>query len=59
MSASLGETTEVLDLVVVAATMLRDVSLFASVGGTRLPFVLIFVATWATGMVAMMTPARA
>lgn len=38
-----------LDLVVVALFILRSFAMFGSLLGTWLPFVLIFVATWATG----------
>ena len=38
-----------LDLVVVAAFILRSFAMFGSLLGTWLPFVLIFAATWATG----------
>ncbi len=40
-----------LDLVVVAAIILRSFVMFGSVLGTWLPFALIFAATWATGIV--------
>ncbi len=39
-----------LDLVVVAAFVVRSFAMFGSVLGTWLPFVLIFAATWATGI---------
>ncbi len=39
-----------LDLVVVALLALRSVAMFTSILGTWLPFVLIFAATWATGV---------
>ncbi len=39
-----------LDLVVVAAFVLRSFAMFGSVLGIWLPFVLIFAATWATGI---------
>jgi hypothetical protein len=39
-----------LDLVVVAALILRSFAMFGSVLGTWFPFVLIFAATWATGI---------
>jgi hypothetical protein len=39
-----------LDLVVVAAFILRSFAMFGSVLGTWLPFALIFAATWATGI---------
>ncbi len=38
------------DLVVVALFILRSFAMFGSVLGTWLPFVLIFAATWATGI---------
>ena len=41
-----------LDLVVVAAFIVRSFAMFGSVLGTWLPFVLIFAATWATGIAA-------
>jgi hypothetical protein len=39
-----------LDLVVVAALILRNFAMFGSVLGICLPFALIFAATWATGI---------
>jgi hypothetical protein len=42
-----------LDIVVVAGFVKRDLSIFERLLGTWLPFVLIFLATWATG--ALMT----
>ncbi|MGA2311116.1 MAG: hypothetical protein ABSF87_01915 [Xanthobacteraceae bacterium] len=39
-----------LDLVIVAAFIVRSFAMFGSVLGTWLPFVLIFAATWATGI---------
>jgi hypothetical protein len=39
-----------LDLFVVALFILRSFAMFGSILGTWLPFVLIFVATWATGV---------
>ncbi len=39
-----------LDLVVVAFFILRSFAMFGSLLGTWLPFVLIFAATWATGI---------
>ncbi len=38
------------DLVVVAAFIVRSFAMFGSFLGTWLPFVLIFAATWATGI---------
>ncbi len=38
-----------LDLLVVAAFILRSFAMFGSFLGTWLPFVLIFAATWTTG----------
>ncbi len=39
-----------LDVVVVAAIILRSFAMFGSLLGSWLPFVLIFAATWATGI---------
>ena len=47
-----------LDLTVVAAAIERSIAMFASIAGTWLPFVLIFLSTWATGSVLAMMPAR-
>jgi menaquinone-dependent protoporphyrinogen oxidase len=47
----------VLDAVVVAGLVLRDFAMFTSLAGTWLPFGLIFVATWITGLTTSMTPA--
>jgi menaquinone-dependent protoporphyrinogen oxidase len=44
----------ILDLVV--ATALRDYSIFAHIGATWLPYVLIFLTTWATGAIVLMIP---
>lgn len=46
-----------LDAAVVAGLVLRDFAMFASFAGTWLPFVLIFLATWGTGLVMSMMPA--
>jgi menaquinone-dependent protoporphyrinogen oxidase len=48
----------VLDLTVVAAGILHSFAMFGSIIGTWLPFTLIFLATWATGGVVEMMPAR-
>jgi menaquinone-dependent protoporphyrinogen oxidase len=45
-----------LDLVVVAGAVQRSLELFESVPGTWLPFALIFLATWSTGVVLSMMP---
>jgi menaquinone-dependent protoporphyrinogen oxidase len=47
-----------LDLIVVAAAIERSIAMFASIAGTWLPFVLIFLSTWATGSVLAMMPER-
>jgi menaquinone-dependent protoporphyrinogen oxidase len=46
-----------LDVGVVALLVLQSFAMFASVAGTWLPFGLIFLATWATGVVISMLPA--
>jgi menaquinone-dependent protoporphyrinogen oxidase len=46
-----------LDAAVVAGLVLRDLAMFASFAGTWLPFLLIFVATWVTGLAMSMMPA--
>lgn len=46
-----------LDLVFVAGLAQRSLAMFASIGGTWLPFALIFLATWVTGFVMSMMPA--
>jgi len=38
-----------LDLAIVAGLVERSLGTFASVSGTWLPVVLIFIVTWATG----------
>lgn len=43
-----------LDAVVVAGLVLRDLAMFTSFSGTWLPFVLIFLATWVTGLAMSM-----
>jgi hypothetical protein len=43
-----------LDATVVAALVLRDFAMFASFAGTWLPFMLIFLATWVTGVAMSM-----
>ena len=40
----------VLDAVVVAGLVLRSADMFLSIAGTWLPFALILLATWATGI---------
>jgi len=45
-----------LDAVVVAVFVERSFSMFASVAGTWLPFLLIFVAVWSTGAIVSMVP---
>jgi menaquinone-dependent protoporphyrinogen oxidase len=46
-----------LDAAVVAGLVLRDFAMFASFAGTWLPFALIFLATWVTGLAMSMMPA--
>jgi menaquinone-dependent protoporphyrinogen oxidase len=50
-------TIALLDAAVVAGLVLRDFAIFTSIAGTWLPFVLIFLATWATGLAMSMMPA--
>jgi menaquinone-dependent protoporphyrinogen oxidase len=45
-----------LDAGVVAGTVLRDFAMFSSFAGTWLPFGLIFVATWITGLLMSTMP---
>jgi len=45
-----------LDLTVIAGLVQHSLAMFASVAGTWLPFLLIFVATWATGEVMSTMP---
>lgn len=45
-----------LDLVVIAGVIERSLAMFASVLGTWLPFLLIFLASWTTGAVMSMMP---
>lgn len=47
-----------LDLVVVAGLVERSFDMFGSVGGTWLPFALIFLVTWAVGNLASAMPAK-
>jgi menaquinone-dependent protoporphyrinogen oxidase len=47
----------ILDAAVVAGLVLRDFAMFTSFAGTWLPFVLIFLATWVTGLAMSMMPA--
>ena len=49
----------VLDAAVVAGLILRSFAMFASFAGTWLPFLLIFLATWATGAIMSMIPTPA
>jgi menaquinone-dependent protoporphyrinogen oxidase len=51
-------TVGLLDLVVVAGAVQHSLAMFASFVGTWLAFALIFGATWATGEVMSMMPAR-
>ena len=46
-----------LDAGVVAALVLRSFAMFTSFAGMWLPFLLIFLATWMTGLVMSMIPA--
>jgi menaquinone-dependent protoporphyrinogen oxidase len=46
-----------LDGGIVAGLVLRSLDMFTSVWGTWLPFALIFLATWTTGMMQSMMPA--
>jgi hypothetical protein len=46
----------VLDVAVVAGLVLHDFAMFTSFAGTWLPFALIFLATWATGLAMSMMP---
>jgi hypothetical protein len=46
-----------LDAVIVAGLILRSYAMFESFAGTWLPFLLIFLATWVTGLVMSMIPA--
>jgi hypothetical protein len=46
-----------LDAGVAGLLVLRSFAMFTSIARTWLPFVLIFLATWATGMVMAMMPA--
>jgi menaquinone-dependent protoporphyrinogen oxidase len=48
-----------LDLVVVAGALQRSLALFQSVAGTWLPFALIGLASWSTGVVVSMMPGGA
>ena len=45
-----------LDAVIVAGFVERSVAMFASVAGTWLPLLLIFVAVWSTGAIISMVP---
>jgi menaquinone-dependent protoporphyrinogen oxidase len=47
----------VLDAALVAGLVLRDFAMFTSFAGTWLPFALIFLATWVTGLAMSMMPA--
>ena len=46
----------VLDAAVVAALVLHDFAMFMSFAGTWLPFALIFLVTWVTGVAMSMMP---
>jgi menaquinone-dependent protoporphyrinogen oxidase len=46
-----------LDAAVVSGLVLRDLAMFTSFAGTWLPFGLIFLASWVTGLVMSMIPA--
>lgn len=48
----------ILDLAVTAGLVLHNFDMFRSLAGTWLPFVLIFLATWITGWIRSMMPAR-
>jgi hypothetical protein len=50
-------TVAVLDAVIVAGLVLRDFAMFASFAGTWLPFGLILLVTWITGLTLSMMPA--
>jgi hypothetical protein len=58
VAAVFAATVGLLDLVVVAGAIQHSLAMFASFVGTWLPFSLIFGATWATGEVMSMMPAR-
>jgi menaquinone-dependent protoporphyrinogen oxidase len=45
-----------LDAIVIAGLVQRSAAMFASIPGTWLPFLLIFVAVWATGAIMSMLP---
>jgi menaquinone-dependent protoporphyrinogen oxidase len=45
-----------LDLVIVAGVVERSLEMFKSIAGTWLPFALIFLATWITGLVMSTMP---
>lgn len=49
-------TVAVLDAGVVAALVLRSFAMFSSFTGTWLPFALIFLATWSTGLLMSTLP---
>lgn len=51
-------TVIILDALVVGGLLMRSFDMFASLAGTWLPFVLIFLATWATGSVLAMMPEK-
>ena len=45
-----------LDAVVIAGLVERSFAMFGSIGGTWLPFLLIFAAVWSTGSIMSMVP---
>jgi hypothetical protein len=47
-----------LDAIVVAGLIQHSADMFRSIAGTWLPFVLIFLATWATGSILAMMPEK-
>ncbi len=59
VALAFAATVAALDAVVVAGLVMRSFDMFTSIAGTWLPFVLIFVATWITGSIMAMMPARA
>jgi hypothetical protein len=55
-AAAFTAIVAVLDAAVVAGFVLRDFAMFTSIAGTWLPFGLIFLATWITGLAMSMMP---
>jgi hypothetical protein len=55
-AAVLTVAVGLLDLLVVAVLVQHSLRMFASLAGTWLPFALIFLATWATGLVMSVLP---